>query len=108
MTNSIKCQQCDKFITSKADLVTARRAFKVYPLHRQCYSSIMKEHKFFLFNYVPINGISGNISLALTITAVVFLGLYLVPWQTALVSLLAVYTGAYRVYSIVNYEIKLP
>ncbi|MCK6256290.1 hypothetical protein LCY76_06735 [Fictibacillus sp. KIGAM418] len=103
MSKTIICDRCTKEITLKDDLVTVTMFFEVIPYHEECYAHDLKGTISFFLNNRSLNGLSGNISMVISI----LFGLWLVFFTEGslrFVSLLVLIPIIYRLYSYLAYE----
>ncbi|SDN72422.1 hypothetical protein [Alkalicoccus daliensis] len=108
MSKPIICSYCGKPVGSRAELTTAAKLGKINAYHNKCYADYIPGQKTFFLNEYPINGFSGNVSILVSFGAVIFLSVYLEPWQTALIAAIAFLTLVYRLLSYFIHEKPLP
>lgn len=107
VNKGVYCEKCGKEIKFRGDLVTTTIMLEVVPYHEDCFAKDLKGLRTLVVSNEPINGVPGNITTVIAtvvgIGAIVFLE---GPMKFAGLLLFLIF--AYRVYSYVRFERRLP
>lgn len=103
MSKTIYCDKCAKEIKVRDDLVTSTLIFDVVPYHEDCYAKDLKGAKTIFLDNQPLNGLSGNLVIFISmILAIVWFLITKNPLKW--LSLIAIIPIGYRFCSYFFYE----
>jgi hypothetical protein len=105
----VQCEYCNRPVRDQDELVTASRRFRVRPFHFQCFSEMEQEASTHRALWIPVNGISGLVTVILMIALAGWMLLTDTLHQLGdLVGIIALYPVILRIYSYIAIESVLP
>ncbi|QHS21546.1 hypothetical protein GWK91_00605 [Virgibacillus sp. MSP4-1] len=106
---AIYCHYCSREIRDQDELVTASKWFRLKAFHYQCYQDLEQEAVLVSNVWVPVNGMSGNISSGLML----LLSIWMLTANTwgfigDAIGVIALYQVILRILSLLIIENRLP
>ncbi|SES96018.1 hypothetical protein SAMN05421676_102216 [Salinibacillus kushneri] len=107
--SKIHCHYCARRIRDRDELITASKWFRLKAFHYQCFQDLEQESTLIRNVWIPVNGVSGNISaILMLLLSIGMLATELLGYIGDLLGVIALYPVILRLISLLFIEMRLP